>query len=162
MNPSKITINDVWQSKSEELIEEIIAFWDARSAIPPNVDINKRAHQVVLVVRDEKNQIVGVTTSYLTNYAPLKNNFFVYRGMLAPAYRIPGLFIKMTSTTIRILEEFSKTMNEKDRPIGIIAEVENPNLKEARMTKTSSGMTLTGFSKKGNPVYVYYFQGARF
>ncbi len=162
MSLPKTTITNVWQSKSAELIEDIIAFWKAHRAIPPNADITKRAQQVVLVVRNEKDQIIGITTSYLTNYAPLKNSFFVFRGMLAPEYRIPGLFIKMTLTTIQVLEDFSKTLNGKDRPIGIIAEIENPHLKEARITKTPSGMTLIGFSQKENPIYAYYFQGARF
>ena len=162
MNSYNIIIDNVWQNKSGELIKEIINFWKVHLAIPPNVDIEKRAKQVVLIARNEKNEIVGVTTSYLTKYVPLKNKFFIFRGMIDPEYRIPGLFIKMTITTIQILEEFSKTLSEKERAIGIITEMENPNLKKARMTRTSSGMVLVGFSKKENPVYAYYFKGARY
>ena len=162
MNQSEITINNVWQNKSDELIQEIIAFWKSHRVIPSNVDIDDRARQVVLAVRNEEEQIVGVTTSYLTKYAPLKNTFFVFRGMLAPEYRIPGLFIKMTIASIQILEKYSSKLNETERPIGVLTEIENPGLKKTRMTKSPSGMTLIGFSAKGNPMYVYYFKGARF
>ncbi|MEO9869474.1 hypothetical protein [Ekhidna sp.] len=161
MNES-ITIHDVWQKKTDELIEEIVAFWTAHNAIPPHVDINQRAHQVVLVVRNLDGEIVGVTTAYSTKYPLLKSMLFVFRGMLDPGYRIPGLFIKMTTMTIQLLERHTKLLDERERPIGMIAEVENPNLKEARMTKSPSGMTLIGFSKKENPIYAYYFKGARF
>ena len=160
MNLPTTTIHNVWQNKTEKLIDEIIVFWKKSNAIPPNVDIHQRAQQVVLVVRNESDQVIGITTSFMTNYTPLKNSFYVFRGMLDQNYRIPGLFIKMTSTTIRILKEFSKTLSTEDRPIGIIAEIENPSLKRARMTKTPSGMTLIGFSPKENPIYVYYFQRA--
>ena len=162
MSKSKVTIHDVWQDKTEELVQEILDFWKVHRAIPSNVDINKRAQQVVLVLRDENQEIIGITTSYVTKYTILKNNVFVFRGMLAPSHRIPGLFIKMTITTIQILEASSRALNDKERPIGVIAELENPALKKARITKTPSGMHLIGFSQRENPIYAYYFQGARF
>jgi len=162
MNPSKISIHNVWQQKSNDLIEEIINFWKSRGAVPSEIDLTRRAEQAVLVVKNEVGEIVGITTAYLTKYPPLRNHFFVLRGMLAPDHRIPGLFIKMTTTTIETLEDFSKTMSENKRPIGVLAEVENNDLKQTRMTQTPSGMVLTGFSQRENPVYVYYFKSARF
>ena len=158
----KITINNVWKNQTKELTDEIVTFWNNHKAIPPNVDIYDRAKQVVIVVRNEKTEIIGVTTSYLTTYSQLKNNVFVFRGMISPSYRIPGLFIKMTIESLQILEEFSSSMNESARPIGVIAEMENANLRKARITKLASGMTLLGFSQKENPVYVRYFKGAKF
>ncbi|WP_425392996.1 hypothetical protein [Ekhidna sp.] len=162
MSEQKITIHNVWANKPNELVKEIIDFWNQYKAIPPSEDISKRAKQVVIVARNEKDTIIGVTTSYKQHHAPLKNNLFVFRGMIAPDFRVPGLFIKMTKETIQVLEYYSKSTDEKDRPIGLIAEMENPRLKRVGSTKTPSGMTLIGFSKKDNPIYVYYFKGARF
>ncbi|WP_420317574.1 hypothetical protein [Ekhidna sp.] len=162
MSSQKITIHNVWVEKTDELIQEIISFWNQYNAIPPSEDIVKRAKQVVIVARNANNQIIGVTTSYLTDYPTLKNNLFVFRGMISPVYRVPGLFIKITKETIQVLETYSKSIGEEDRPIGLIAEMENPHLKSVGSTKTPSGMTLIGFSKKDNPIYVYYFKGARF
>lgn len=162
MSPQEITIENVWTNKSARQVQEIIDFWNDHKAIPPSEDISKRAQQVVIVARNENSKIVGVTTSYLKNYTPLKSKLFVFRGMIAPDYRVPGLFIKITNETIQVLEKFSKSIDANERPVGLIAEMENHQLKKARSTKTPTGMTLIGFSKKENPIYVYYFRGARF
>lgn len=155
-----IVIQKVWGVKTPELINEIINTWKKHNAIPPEVDTQKRAGQVVLVVRNGSGEIVGITTAAQFFYQPLKNNLFALRGMLVPNFRVPGLFIKMITTTIETLESFTKESSESNKPIGVIAEVEVPNIKSGRFTKLASGMTLLGFSSQDHPVYVYYFKGA--
>ncbi len=158
----QIKIVDVWSNKSEELIQEIVDTWKKVGALPNQVDPFIRAKQVVLVARNEDNEIVGITTAKKTYYTPLKNDFYFFRGLLLPDYRIPGLFINMTIKTFERLEEFNYALIGEKKPLGVITEVENPRLKKANLTKLSSGMVLIGFSTRGNPIYVYYFKGARY
>lgn len=157
-----LVIQTVWEAKSPELVEEIINTWKKYNALPPEVDTQKRANQVVLVVRNGNGEIVGITTAAQFFYQPLKNELFALRGMLVPDFRVPGLFIKMITTTIETLESNTKKSNESNKPIGVIAEVEVPNIKSGRFTKLASGMTLLGFSSQDHPVYAYYFQGATY
>lgn len=159
---SDLTIQVVWESKSSELVKEIVATWEEAKALPKNVDATTRAQEVVLVVRDNSQKIVGITTAKNRLYAHLKNELYFIRGFIVPKFRIPGLFARMIIQTLNTLESDFLNSSEEKRPIGAIAEVENSRLKQANVTRLTSGMTLLGFSPKDHPVYVYYFKGARY
>lgn len=157
-----IAIYDVWKDKTPELLQEIVDTWDQAKALPKSVDPIKRANEVVLIVRTDSHQIIGVTTAVKTYYPQLKNDLFFIRGFILPEFRIPGLFAKMITQTLAKLEASFLQSKDEKRPIGAIAEIENARLKQANVTKLVSGMTLLGFSQKDNPIYVYYFRGSRY
>ncbi|MEM6644302.1 MAG: hypothetical protein AAF616_15090 [Bacteroidota bacterium] len=157
-----LEIEKVLGEKSDELLFQIAKIWSQTGALPKHIDPIDRAKEAVLIAREEDKRIIGVTTSRIVEYAQLKNHFFMIRGFIVPQFRIPGLFMKMIKQTMCDLESYSLTLREPVKPIGILAEVENAKLKSARLTRLASGLTLQGFSSKGNPIYVYYFQGTRF
>ncbi|GAB4232686.1 MAG: hypothetical protein Tsb0034_05540 [Ekhidna sp.] len=159
-NPSKIEFENVWEHKPDHLIEEIVDTWKSNNLIPPQLDAYERAREVVYVVRSQ-GAIIGLTTAKRIMYATLKNEVFFYRGMVLPQHRIPGIFMKMTTETIKVLEAYTKAQ-QGSKPIGVIAELENPKLREMRLTRLPSGLQLIGFSQRDLPIYVTYFKDARF
>jgi len=70
--------------------------------------------------------------------------------------------IRDSVTTIDTLESYTQELHQTKKPIGVIAEVEVPDIKSGRLTKLASGMTLLGFSSQDHPIYASYFKGATF
>ena len=157
----EIAFYDVWQNKSPSLIREIVTTWKNAKVLPQGVDAEARAKEVVLVVRSS-NKTIGITTAKRMYYDPLRNEMYFMRGLVLPEYRVPGLFVKMITATLERLERNFHEEDLEKKPIGVIAELENPRLKQANVTQLVSGMTLLGFSAKQNPIYVHYFKGSRY
>ena len=66
---------------------------------------------------------------------------------------------KLTTNTLDYLESIHKSIDQ--RVIGVIAEFENKDLQKINYAVSKSGFVFIGFSKKGNPIRVYYFKGAK-
>ena len=150
---------NVWCTKDQKLLNEIVEAWDRVHAIPANQSGQERAKQVVYLVRNKNDEIIGISTAYFTFIPNLNNNLFVYRCMIFPGNNIPGLFTKITLLTIEYLESIHKSLNQK--VIGILTEVENKSLQKLNLAVLPSGFVFIGYSKRGNPLRVYYFKGAK-
>ncbi|MBV6647909.1 MAG: hypothetical protein KI790_20785 [Cyclobacteriaceae bacterium] len=155
----RVTLENVWGKLSNETAAEIVGIWRALNALPADQDPYHRVKQVVLVARDHNNRIIGLTTAFTSYIQRLQNHFFVFRGLISPTRRIPGLFIKMTMETIKYLEAIHKSHHP--RTIGVFAEIENPKLQQIKDAVTVTNLTFIGYSPKGNPIRVYYFKGAK-
>lgn len=138
----------------------MIRTWQELHALPPGIDAEKRALQVVYVFRNPDHRILGISTAYLTRVERLRSYLFAYRAMIHPVYNAPGLFIHLTGKSIDFLESIHHEVSP--RPIGVIAEMENQNLQKLRNVVTPSGLIFIGFSAKGNPLRVRYFKGAKY
>ena len=156
---SKLTFDSVWKHQDQMLTDEIIATWNRLGVLPPGVDGRIRAQQVVFVVRNEARKIVGISTAYHLRSEQLRSPMLAFRAMLDPDYRIPGLLQKLFNVTFDQLEMSSYEMFP--RPLGVIVEVENPNLLKVKKAVTSTGLTFIGFSPKGFPIRVKYFRNAQ-
>lgn len=154
---------NVWQKMSPELVQEVISFWDEHKMIRPGFSSEERAQQVVLVLRSKtENKIIGLTTAGVVNFKQLNgNNFYLYRSIILPAYRHPGLPDKLIVETRDFLEGYNKKVT--DNPcIGILAFIENPRYQQFRREAIwpSSQMAYVGMDKQGRHIRVYYFKGA--
>lgn len=156
----QLTFENVWGEKSPALIEEISNKWKSLGVIPPNESPEKRARQVVFLIRNEKRGIVGISTAYNLRVEQLGNHLLAFRSLLDPQYRIPGLFIKLVHSSFDYLESIHHTLEPK--PIGLIAEIESPNLLKLRDAVTSTGFVFIGYSARKLPLRVKYFKGAKF
>ena len=156
---SSYTFQNVWSLKDQDLLDEIVAAWDRVGAIPDQQSSQDRAKQVVFLIRDHNNQIAGISTAFISYFPQLKNKFFIFRCMIFPEYRAPGLLAKLTTMTLDYLESIHKSLNEK--VIGVITEVENKQLQKLNRAILHTGFIFIGYSKRGNPIRVYYFKGAK-
>lgn len=156
-----ITFQNVWKEKNQELLDEIVDAWTRYKAIPPGENPLDRAKQVVYLARNEENHIVGIATAYIRRIGQLRANMFVYRSFVAEPYRRKGIMTRITVMTRDYLELIHQNINPMC--LGIIAEIENEGLKQTlrQAVYPQSKLALIGYSKRGNPIRVYYFQGAK-
>ena len=157
-----IDISNVWMKVNPELESEIVEFWSARQLLPPGTNANDRARQVVLTVR-HNGKIVGLTSSDVVKFHQLNNNiFFLFRMMVLPEFRVPGIESKLIVASRDILETFAEKQTV-NKCIGMLTFVENPQLiaKRTEAVWPASKMVFIGNDKAGRQVRVYYFKGAR-
>jgi hypothetical protein len=141
--------------------EEIIAFWTKYKLLPPQVSASERVTEVVLVARNEVGHIVGIASAGHIKFKQLNdNNFFAYRSVILPQYRVPGLPQKMIVETRDILEGYASKM-VINKCIGMLTFVENPQVMETLKDAVwpSSKMVFIGTDKLGRQIRVYYFKG---
>lgn len=159
----QVYIENVWGRMSPELIREVINFWSDNSMLKPGFSHDERAKQVVLIIRNqEQNKIVGVSTAAMVTFKQLNsNNFYLYRSIILPRYRHPGLTSKVIVETRDFLEAFSKH-DSINKCIGMLTFVENPRINQFRREAIwpASKMAFIGVDKEGRQIRVYYFKGA--
>ncbi len=160
-NPYGITFEEVFGKLDQDLAGELIGVWKKFNLLAESESGNTRVKQVVMVVRNKNQEIIGISTAYPIQVEQLKNKLFAFRCMLVPEYRYPGLLTKLTVMTRDFLEEVHLTYDPYC--IGIITEVQNTKLNDHRKEAVypGSGFTFIGYSKKGFQIRVYYFKGAK-
>lgn len=156
-----LAIDIVWTKVSSELQREIIEFWQSNNMLPPNVNAGERAQQVILIVR-ENGRIVGLTSADLVRFKQLNDNlFYLFRMIVLPQYRLPGIESKLAVESRDLLERFARTQSV-NRSIGLLVFVENPKLREKRNEAVwpATKLVYIGSDKQGRHIRVYYFKGA--
>ena len=141
--------------------EKVIAFWKELQALPPQVDPNERAKQL-LFVAENNDEVIAVTTTHRIHVKSLNNRpFFNFRVLIHPSFRIPGLVDKLCVLSRDFLE--SLWLEKQTDCIGMITLAENKHLQLHRNEAVwpSSGFTFIGFSKSGSPIRILYFKGAQ-
>ena len=152
---------NVWTKSKTDLLSEIAPIWREFGGLKEE-EIGTRVNQLLYLVRNEKKEIVGVSTAYKVYLRQLKNYFYAFRCMLIPSYRIPGLTSKLLVMSRDFLEEIH-LQEQNHRPIGVVTLVENSRINEHRREAIwpASKMVFVGVSKEGHQLRVYYFKDAR-
>lgn len=160
---NKVYWEKVWQKMSPTLIQEVIKFWDDNQMIKPGFSSEERAQQVVLILRSElDNKVVGLTTAGVVTFKQLNSkNFYLYRSIILPGYRHPGLTSKLIVETRDFLESANSQVI-LNPCIGMLTFVENPRIQQFRREAIwpASKMAYIGMDKQGRHIRVYYFRGA--
>ncbi len=155
-----IHLENVWNNKSPELTEEIIDTWKKVGLKTQIHELEQRANQVVYIARAQNHELVSISTAFPFYSNLMRNYLFFFRSLVRDEYKIPGLLAKMTKSTLEYLE----SIHEKVQPkcIGVLTEIENPELKKYNLVHMPSGFTFIGYSSRNNPMRVYFFHGARY
>lgn len=163
LNSNRVIIENAWQKMSPNLIQEVVAFWENNKMIKPGFSSEERARQAVLILRDaDTKAIVGLSTAGIVTYKQLNsNNFYLYRSIILPGYRHPGLTSKVIVETRDLLEAYNKKEGNNFCK-GILTFVENPRIQQFRREAIwpASKMAYIGMDKEGRHIRVYYFKGA--
>jgi len=159
----KVFWENIWQKTTPELIREVMLFWEENKMIRPGFSTEERARQVVLIIRSVRDhKIVGLSTADVVQFKQLNsNNFYLYRSIILPEYRHPGLPDKIIIETRDFLESFNRQVTV-NCCIGLLAFVENPRFQQHRREAIwpASRMAYVGIDKQGRHIRVYYFKGA--
>jgi len=157
----QLTINNVWMNVTPDLQRDIVDFWNSNNMLNPAVDSQARAQQVVLTVRNN-GKIVGLTSADFVKFHQLNDNlFYLFRMIVLPELRLPGIGSKLIVETRDILEDYAEKQTT-NKCIGLLTIVENPQLIAQRNEAVwPSKMVYIGNDKAGRPIRVYYFKGVR-
>lgn len=156
----QVHFENVWKTESTALKEAVATVWKNNFLINED-EIRTRVNQLVYVIKNEEEQVLGVSTAYKVYIKQLRNFLYAVRFMILPDYRIPGLLPQLVGKTKEFLEEVHLT-DTNEKCIGLIALVENEEMKtKLRAPILPSGFVYIGNSGAGHHLRVYYFKGAR-
>lgn len=162
-------LENVWPKPSGTVREEVVNFWLAESALPNRPIAEERAHQLLVVTRNENGEVAGVSTAVPALIPQLGFECFYYRTFVGSAARTRGL--RSTKLFWRILLESHRLLNERflrgcDPGVpGLYAEIESPSMMRSRsdLVWRDEGMNAVyiGRTQDGRHIRVWYFDGAR-
>jgi len=123
-----LSIHFIYQKLSSTEAKNIKQFWLDSGAISDLNIIRERLSQVVLVVKNKENKIIGISSVYagLLQDKP----YFFYRMFIDPNYRNTRLMAVMTMQTWL---DLSRRKNFS--PIGMAIITENPKLQRSGFRK---------------------------
>ena len=157
---SPYRFENTWQKVNQQLAAEILAFWTAESALPPDEDPDVRARQVVVLMRDADGAIAAVSTAVIKRIPRLQQPLYYYLTYYAEKHRGRRTMLDMLEHCRQALNEYNSGPAVPE-PIGILLELESPMLAgrydEAQNTET--GFSFIGQSPRGFNLFVRYFPG---
>ena len=154
-------ISTVWKKITPELEAELVKFWTANKAISAEQDVAKRAKQVVCIARGDKGEIVGASTAHPRIVPRLRQPMYYYRNFIAEGARGQKLAPEFLEQTKQALQAYDLGLS-KPLCLGMIIELENKALAAHRNeAQWKEGFTFIGYSPKGAPLRVWYFDGVK-
>lgn len=120
----------VFQKTTPEVRLQIISLWEKNLVLPPGIDAEERAKQVIFMVVGPQNNLVAVTSAHIDYFletkiinAPLER-FYFYRMFIQPKDRI----FNLAKHIIICSYDYLKSLPAQDAPKGVIMILENPKL----------------------------------
>ena len=161
MSSQALRYTPVWEAVDAALQERLIAYWaDNGIGIRPQF-LQRRAQQVALIILDEEDNIVGLS-SVVPKWVPrLNGQFYLYRASLARSVRLSAALGELTDKTFQYFNHQFRAGN-RQMPIGFYVNFENPYLNRTRAAVIDdSGLVFIGYNDKGEQERVRYFDGAK-
>lgn len=148
-------LHNVYQKTTPDLRREIIAFWQRNNAIPDLREAERRVHEVVYLIRNPADVIVGVSSVYTARAGNPPASYYFYRMFIQPrdrSYAMMRLVIGMT-------RDFLRDEAPEPKPRGLVHVNENPKLmrRGIRRMFARHGYEFVGKTERGFDVWVYRF-----
>ena len=147
--------------------EAVLGFWRREGALPPGDDGRDRLAEVSFVALDTGNRIAGVSTVYLRRNERLRTEVWHLRGFVGAEHRRSALAVLMLSENRKYLEA-RFVAGEDTRGLGLLMEIENPDLKSGRSEAVWAAdwapgirYTFIGENGRGDHLRIHWFPGAR-
>lgn len=153
-------IVNVYRKTDESTREKIIACWQRNKLFlrMSPAHLEDRAHQVVYMVLNRQEQVVGVSTVFLAKLPRDGQTYFFYRLFIQPLDRIYGMMKWLTISTSQCLEDSPPSA----KAMGVIIFTENEKLMRPGMKRMfqSNGFEYLGKNPKQQDVWRWPFAGA--
>lgn len=158
---NSITYENLWRKDPGELKKEVITIWKQYNPGIEEAQAEERANQIVYIVKNEFDQVIGVSTAFKVYIKQFRNYLYSIRLLILPEFRSQGLATELLVRSRDFLESIHKE-DKQETPIGLITLVENELLKNNKREAIwpASKMIYAGNSSKGHHIRVYYFKGA--
>ena len=151
----------VWEAVDDLLQEQIIAYWTASGIRIRPQFLQQRIQQVALIIQDEEDNIVGLSSASTYWVPRLHGNFYVYRASLGKSIRLTSALAELTQQSFAYFNaRYDST--DPQAPIGLYANFENAYLNLTRAAVIEhSGMMFVGYNHLDQQERVRYFDGAK-
>ena len=145
----------VYGVTTQKCRKEILELWQRNNAIASSYINEDRARQVVYMIRNASDQLVGVSTVYVSNFKRPGNPYFFYRMFIQQGDRVPGLMRFVTLRTRDLLAANHK----QGQPHGLLIVTENQKLMRPGMQRmfNRNGFEYLGQGPRGNDIWVSHF-----
>ena len=150
------TIEPVYRKLTKQLRNEIVVFWLENGALTDIHKAKQRVDQVVFVVRNREDDIVGISTVYSTPYGDDGETFLNYRMFLHPNHRVAGMMRAVTKATRCF---FNDNQTHRGTTRGMIICTENRKLMRPGMKRVllRSEWDYVGKDDRGFDVWMFRF-----
>lgn len=140
------------------LRDEVVGMWVSENVLNA-AEARRRTAELVVVARASDGELAAVNTAYVAPLDASADRWWFYRTFARPAHRtawalVPALF--------ELAVEALRAHAHPERPVGLVAVVENPELARAgaREEIARAGLTLLGLDGTGRDVWAMRFDGA--
>ena len=154
-----LEIIPVWKQVTPELKAELRAMWEANNAMRDPAQAALRAEQAVCVARDEQGRLCGVGTAIIRVLPRLRQPMYYYRQFFAQDMRGQKQTVPFFERACAVLQDYNASL-EKPESLGVLLELENPQLSARYTIAQGLNTTFIGYSPRGFQLRVSYFQGA--
>lgn len=124
-----VTYENLWRKDLGELKKEVVTMWKQHNPGFEEAKAEERANQIVLVAKNEFDQVIGVSTAFKVYIKQFRNFMYSIRLMVLPEYRSQKLATDLLVRSRDFLESIHQE-DLPDPPIGLITLVENELLKK--------------------------------
>ena len=155
-----LQFENIWKKKDSELRSKVSEMW-LSSRLLTQGEIDQRLDDIVIVLKTPEGKVVGVTTIYKDYLKLIEQHVYLFRCMILPEYRAPGLDTTMVLKTRDFLESFYKK-DVEPRCVGMAMVVQNEEIKKTWKQAIWPGidMVFLGVTPQGHHLRIYYFKGA--
>ncbi|HET7655473.1 MAG TPA: hypothetical protein VFK18_00580 [Luteimonas sp.] len=150
----------VWQQVTPELKAELVAFWERNKALGGRVSAEDRAAQAVCIGRDEAGTLCAVGTAALRVLPRLRQPTYYYRQFFDAGQRGQRQTVPFVTRVREVLQAYNAAMPTPES-LGLLVELENRMLNQRYTSVRESGFTFIGYSPRGLPLFVSWFDNAK-
>jgi hypothetical protein len=154
-----LEIVSAWRLNNENIERQAIEFWNSLKILPAGVDAGARAKELVAVAH-LNGAVAGVATASIEDLAFVRSRFAMFRCAVAPEHRRSRIAAELTVYSKNLLERWSLEHPDQDvKGMGILLEAQIDRASEPVWQR--SGLTLAGFSPRGQQIRLAWFSHAR-
>jgi hypothetical protein len=154
-----LDIIPVWKQVTPKLKAELLAMWARHQAMADPALAAARADQSVCVGRDEQGVLCGVGTAVVRVLPRLRQPMYYYRQFFTPEMRGQKQTVPFFNDARRVLEEYNAGLPQPES-LGLLLELENPQLAARYNMAQGPQTTFIGYSPRGFQLRVSYFKDA--
>lgn len=155
------TFQTVRGAVSPEIASEVVGIWTNSAGLDFD-EAKRRIQELVIIVRNDSQRIVGVSTASKTFLKQIQNYVYAYRCFILPEFRAPALDTQMIVKSKGFLEKVSLE-DHYNKCVGIMVVVQNEVLKLhwRQAIWPGANMMYIGNAPNGDHIRISYFKGAR-
>jgi len=154
-----LDIIPVWKQVTPELRAELLDMWQRNNTLRDPALATKRAEQAVCIARDDQGRMIAVGTAVVRVLPRLRQPMYYYRQFFARELRGRAKAVPFFERARDILETYNATLPAPES-LGVLLELENPQLAKRYDMAQGELTTFIGYSPRGLQLRVSYFRNA--